>query len=78
MSDGVHPALVVVAIWAVAVVCIVLAVTLGTDETTQTSYDYEQITACLDARGFPFDTIAEASKSLRFCIEFDQALRGQR
>ena len=36
------------------------------------TYDYAQMTACLDERGFPFNTLAEARDDLRFCVGFDQ------
>lgn len=74
MSDYAFVILSTVALIAV----VIITVTRPEPPAPAPVYDYEQITACLDARGFPFDTIAEASKSLRFCIEFDQALRGQR
>lgn len=40
-----------------------------------TTYDYEQITFCLTERGFPYSTLADAKKDLRFCIGFDQDVR---
>lgn len=38
-------------------------------------FDYAQMVSCLDARGFPFNTLAESENDLRFCIGFDQDVR---
>lgn len=59
---------------SVAGLAIAAAIMLTRPAPPPPKYDFARMTACLDERGFPFDTLAGAKRSLRFCVGFDQAV----
>ena len=56
----------------IAALCAWMIVTRPAPEPRE--LDYEQLVFCLDERGFPFGTLAESKRALRFCLLYEQAV----